>query len=137
MAPHIVAQSVKAGILCSALFENLGFEVTPKYSDIRSDIITSVKLGSPDKLIEFCKGVQMGSPIDSFVVPAPWAMPGYQDQVIMAAGAFTSGSSIEVSADGPIREPYVAYFQGGITFESAKLPILFAAQNVLKVGENI
>ena len=137
MALHIVAQSVKAGILCSALFENLGFEVTPKYSDIRSDIITSVKLGSPDKLIEFCKGVQMGSPIDSFVVPAPWAMPGYQDQVIMAAGAFTSGSSIEVSADGPIREPYVAYFQGGITFESAKLPILFAAQNVLKVGENI
>lgn len=135
MAPHIVAQSVKAGILCSALFENLGFEVTPKYTDIRSDIITSVKLGSPDKLIEFCKGVQQGSPIDSFVVPAPWAMPGYQDQVIMAAGAFTSGSSIEVSADGPIREPYVAYFQGGITFESAKLPILFAAQNVLKAGD--
>ncbi len=137
MAPHIVAQSVKAGILCSALFENLGFEVTPKYSDPRSDIITSVKLGSPDKLIEFCKGVQQGSPIDSFVVPAPWAMPGYQDQVIMAAGAFTSGSSIEVSADGPIREPYVAYFQGGITFESAKLPILFAAQNVLKVSDGI
>ncbi|MBQ7901960.1 MAG: methionine gamma-lyase family protein [Clostridia bacterium] len=133
MAPHIVAQSVKAGILCSALFENLGFEVTPKYTELRSDIITSIKLNSSEKLVEFCKGVQQGSPIDSFVVPSPWAMPGYQDEVIMAAGAFTQGSSIEISADGPIREPYVAYFQGGITFESAKLPILFAAQNVLNV----
>lgn len=133
MAPHIVAQSIKAGIFCSALFENLGFEVTPSYKDIRSDIITSIKLGSPQKLVEFCKGIQKGSPIDSFVVPSPWAMPGYQDEVIMAAGAFTQGSSIEISADGPMREPYVAYFQGGITFESAKLPVLFAAQNVLNV----
>ncbi len=131
MAPHIVAQSIKAGIFCSALFENLGFEVTPSYKDIRSDIITSIKLGAPQKLVEFCKGIQKGSPIDSFVEPSPWAMPGYQDEVIMAAGAFTQGSSIEISADGPMREPYVAYFQGGITFESAKLPVLFAAQNVL------
>ena len=131
MAPHIVAQSIKAGIFCSALFENLGFEVTPSYKDIRSDIITSVKLGAPQKLVEFCKGIQKGSPIDSFVEPSPWAMPGYQDEVIMAAGAFTQGSSIEISADGPMREPYVAYFQGGITFESAKLPVIFAAQNVL------
>ena len=133
MAPHIVAQSIKAGIFCSAIFENLGFEVTPSYKDVRSDIITSVKLGQREKLIEFCKGIQKGSPIDSFVVPSPWAMPGYQDEVIMAAGAFVQGSSIEISADGPMREPYVAYFQGGITFESAKLPILFAAQNVLNV----
>lgn len=131
MAPHIVAQSIKAGIFCSGIFENLGFEVTPSYKDVRSDIITSVKLGSREKLIEFCKGIQKGSPIDSFVVPSPWAMPGYQDEVIMAAGAFVQGSSIEISADGPMREPYVAYFQGGITFESAKLPVLFAAQNVL------
>ncbi len=133
MAPHIVAQSIKAGVFCSALFENLGFEVTPSYKDIRSDIITSVKLGAPQKLVEFCKGIQKGSPIDSFVEPSPWAMPGYQDEVIMAAGAFTQGSSIEISADGPMREPYVAYFQGGITFESAKLPILFAAQNVMSL----
>lgn len=134
MAPHIVCQSIKTGILCSALFENLGFEVTPSYSQKRTDIITSVKLNSPENLIAFCRGVQQGSPIDSYVVPSPWDMPGYENQVIMAAGAFTQGSSIEVSADGPIREPYVGYFQGGITYESAKLPILLAAQNILKLG---
>lgn len=133
MAPHIVCQSVKTGIVCSALFEKLGFEVTPTYKQKRTDIITSVKLNSAENLIAFCKGVQKGSPIDSYVVPSPWDMPGYEDQVIMAAGAFTQGSSIEVSADGPIRPPYVGYFQGGITFESAKLPILIAAQNVLKL----
>lgn len=132
MAPHIVCQSIKTGIICSALFEKLGFEVTPSYKQKRTDIITSVKLNSEENLIAFCQGVQAGSPIDSYVVPAPWDMPGYEDRVIMAAGAFTQGSSIEVSADGPIRPPYVGYFQGGITFESAKLPVLLAANNVLK-----
>ena len=132
MAPHIVCQSIKTGIICSALFEKLGFEVTPSYKQKRTDIITSVKLNSEENLIAFCQGVQAGSPIDSYVVPAPWDMPGYENKVIMAAGAFTQGSSIEVSADGPIRPPYVGYFQGGITFESAKLPVLLAANNVLK-----
>lgn len=133
MAPHIVCQSIKTGIICSALFEKLGFEVTPSYKQKRTDIITSVKLNSAENLIAFCQGVQAGSPIDSYVIPAPWDMPGYEDQVIMAAGAFTQGSSIEVSADGPIRAPFVGYFQGGITFESAKLPVLLAARNVLNL----
>lgn len=131
MAPHTVAQSIKTGIFCSALFEKLGFDVTPKFSDKRSDIITSIKLESEDNLVAFCRGVQSGSPIDSYVVPAPWDMPGYEDRVIMAAGAFTQGSSIEVSADGPIRAPYIGYFQGGLTYESAKLSVMLGAQSVL------
>lgn len=131
MAPHIVAQSVKTGIFCSALFEKLGFDVTPKADAKRSDIITSVKLKSEENLVAFCRGVQQGSPIDSHVVPAPWDMPGYEDRVIMAAGAFTQGSSIEVSADGPIRPPFVGYFQGGLTYESAKLSVMLGAQSVL------
>ena len=131
MAPHIVAQSVKSGVLLSAIFEEMGFDVTPSYKDKRSDIITSVKLDKKENLLAFCRGIQSGSPIDSFVTPDPWDMPGYEDQVIMAAGAFTQGSSIEISADGPIRPPFVGYFQGGLTFESAKLPILLAAKNVL------
>ena len=131
MAPHIVAQSIKSGVLLSAIFDEMGFEVTPSYKDKRSDIITSVKLNKKENLLAFCRGIQSGSPIDSFVTPDPWDMPGYEDQVIMAAGAFTQGSSIEISADGPIRPPFVGYFQGGLTFESAKLPILLAAKNVL------
>lgn len=131
MAPHIVAQSIKSGVLLSAIFDEMGFEVTPSYKDKRSDIITSVKLMKKENLLAFCRGIQAGSPIDSFVTPDPWDMPGYEDQVIMAAGAFTQGSSIEISADGPIRPPFVGYFQGGLTFESAKLPILLAAKNVL------
>ncbi len=133
MAPHIVAQSIKSGVLLSAVFDEMGFEVTPSYKDKRSDIITSVKLMKKENLLAFCRGIQSGSPIDSFVTPDPWDMPGYEDQVIMAAGAFTQGSSIEISADGPIRPPFVGYFQGGLTFESAKLPILLAAKNVLEV----
>ena len=131
MAPHIVCQSIKSGILASKMFEKLGFDVTPKAEDLRTDIITSVKLNNAENLIAFCQGIQKGSPIDSFVVPSPWDMPGYEDKVIMAAGAFTQGSSIEISADGPIRPPFVGYFQGGLTYESAKLPILLACQNVL------
>lgn len=132
MAPHIVAQSIKAAILCSAVFEQLGYDVHPRYCDMRTDIIEAVKLGSPEKLIRFCQGIQKGAPVDSHVVPEPWDMPGYDDQVIMAAGAFTAGSSIEISADGPMREPYIAYYQGGLTYESAKVAILLAAQGVLE-----
>lgn len=132
LAPHIVAQSVKAAILCSAIFEQLGYDVHPRYSDARTDIIEAVKLGSPETLIRFCQGIQKGAPVDSHVVPEPWDMPGYDDQVIMAAGAFTAGSSIEISADGPLRAPYIAYYQGGLTYESAKAAILLAAQGILE-----
>lgn len=132
MAPHVVCQSIKAGILCSYIFEKMGYSVLPSYKDIRNDIITSVMLGSPEKMVAFSKGVQSGSPIDSFVTPEPWAMPGYESDVIMAAGTFVSGASIEVSADGPIREPYTIYYQGGLTYDSAKLPIALAADLVKK-----
>ncbi|MBR3933429.1 MAG: methionine gamma-lyase family protein [Clostridia bacterium] len=133
MAPQVVCNAVKTGIFCSALFEEMGYEVNPSPTALRSDIITSVKLGSPEKLVEFCKGIQAGAPIDSFVVPAPWDMPGYEDKVIMAAGAFVSGSSIEISADGPLKAPYTAYFQGGLTFETGKLAVMLAASNVMKI----
>lgn len=132
LAPHIVAQAVKSAILCSAVFQKLGFEVDPKPQENRYDIIQSIKFGTPEGVIAFCQGIQKGSPVDSFVTPMPWDMPGYQDQVIMAAGAFIQGSSIELSADGPIRPPYIAYMQGGLTYESAKLGIMHAAQNVIK-----
>ena len=132
LAPHVVCQSIKAGILCSYIFEKMGYTVLPSYKDIRNDIITSVMLGSPDKMVAFCKGVQSGSPIDSFVSPEAWAMPGYESEVIMAAGTFVSGASIEVSADGPMREPYTIYYQGGLTYDSAKLPVALAADLVKK-----
>lgn len=134
MAPHVVCNAVKAGIFCSAMFEELGYQVNPPSNCVRADIITSVKFNSEEKLIEFCKGIQAGSPIDSYVTPAPWDMPGYENKVIMAAGAFVQGSSIEISADGPLRPPYIAYFQGGLTFETAKLAIMIAAENVLKIS---
>jgi len=133
MAPQIVCNAVKTGIFCSSLFEELGYEVNPKSLDFRSDIITSVKLNNPEKLIAFCKGIQQGAPIDSFVVPSPWDMPGYENKVIMAAGAFVSGSSIEISADGPIKPPYTAYFQGGLTFDTGKLAVMLAASNVMEI----
>ena len=135
MAPHVVCQSIKAGILCSYIFEKMGYEVTPSYKAARNDIITSVMLKSPEKMKAFAKGVQSGSPIDSFVTPEAWAMPGYESDVIMAAGTFVSGASIEVSADGPIREPYTIYYQGGLTYDSTKLPIALAADLVKKAEE--
>lgn len=131
-APHIVAQAVKTAVLCAAVFERLGFKVEPKSSDVRHDIIQAIKFEDAEKLKAFCRGIQSGAPIDSFVTPEPWDMPGYQDQVIMAAGAFIQGASIELSADGPIRPPYIAYMQGGLTYESAKLGIMIAANNMLK-----
>ncbi len=133
MAPHTVMQALKAAALCSAAFTMLGFEADPKPGEERHDIIQSVKFGDKDKMIAFIQGIQKGAPVDSFVVPEPWDMPGYQDPVIMAAGAFVQGASIEFSADGPIREPYIAYMQGGLTYESAKLGITVAVDNILKL----
>ncbi|MBO7149123.1 MAG: aminotransferase class I/II-fold pyridoxal phosphate-dependent enzyme [Clostridia bacterium] len=136
MAPHIVAQAIKTAHYAAYVFDALGYETEPKYNEKRSDIIQIVRLGSEEKLIAFCGGIQSASPVDSYVAPMPWAMPGYADQVIMAAGAFTSGSSIELSADAPVREPYPVYMQGGLTFEAGKLGILSAAERVLKCSEH-
>lgn len=133
-APHTTAQALKTAHFAAYIFgeEGLGFEVEPHWSEARSDIIQTVMMHSPEGLCAFCRGIQAGSPVDSFVTPEPWAMPGYSDRVIMAAGAFTQGSSIELSADGPLREPYTAYFQGGLTYESGKIGILSAAKAVLE-----
>jgi len=130
IAPHIVSEAIKGSVFCSKLFEDMGYEVKPKYNEIRSDIIQQIKLGSEEKIIAFCKGIQAAAPVDSFVSPEPWSMPGYNDPVIMAAGAFIQGSSIELSADAPIRPPYIVYYQGGLTYEHAKLGALIALQNV-------
>lgn len=132
MAPHVVSQALKAAVLCSAVFEKLGFEVDPKPNEIRHDIIQSIKFGDPDKVTAFCQGIQKGAPVDSFVTPEPWDMPGYSSQVIMASGAFVQGASIELSADAPIKPPYIAYMQGGLTYESAKLGIMVAADKMLR-----
>lgn len=131
IAPHVVSCAVKSAVLAACVFEKLGFETEPKWNEERHDIIEAIKLGTPENLCAFCAGVQKGAPVDSFVTPEPWAMPGYQDEVIMAAGAFNQGSSIELSADGPLREPYIGYLQGGITYESAKLGLMVAAQNIV------
>lgn len=131
MAPHIVMQAMKAAALCAAVFSELGFPTDPVPGEERHDIIQSVRFDDRDRLIAFIQGIQKGAPIDSFVTPEPWDMPGYRDKVIMAAGAFIQGASIELSADAPIREPYTAYMQGGLTYESAKLGITVAADNVL------
>jgi cystathionine beta-lyase family protein involved in aluminum resistance len=131
MAPHITGEALKSAIFCSRLMELSGYEVSPKYNEARSDIIQAIKFNNRDDLINFCKGIQKGSPVDSFVECEPWDMPGYTDQVIMAAGAFVQGSSIELSADAPIRPPYIAYMQGGLTFEHAKTGMLIGLTNVL------
>lgn len=132
MAPHVSMEAVKGAIFCSRIMELAGYEVLPKYNDQRSDIIQAIKFNDKEKLIKFCKGIQYGSPIDSFVQCEPWDMPGYEDQVIMAAGAFVQGASIELSADAPIREPYIAYLQGGLTFDHAKIGVLIALSKILK-----
>ena len=131
MAPHTVAQAMKTAVFCSRLLELSGYKTYPKYNDIRSDIIQAVEFNSPDLLERFCRGIQKGAPVDSYVTPVPSEMPGYDCSVIMAAGAFVQGSTIELSADGPLREPYCAYLQGGLTFESGKLGIMLAAQELL------
>lgn len=131
LAPHVVAQALKTAHLAAYIFNALGYEVEPAWNLRRSDIIQSVIFGKPELLNAFCRGIQNGSPVDAFVTPEPWEMPGYNDPVIMAAGTFTQGSSIELSADGPIRPPYTAFFQGGLTYESGKIGVLTAAQTIL------
>ena len=126
MAPQVVASSVKTAIFASKMLEELGYTVEPRYNDKRSDIVQTIEFGDEEKLIKFCQGIQAASPIDSASVPMPWDMPGYTDQVIMAAGAFTQGSSIELSCDAPIRPPYVAFLQGGLTYQYGKLGVMKA-----------
>lgn len=132
-APHVVMQALKTAMFAAYIFEKLGYVVEPSWQTPRADIIQAVKLGSRERMCAFCRGIQSASPVDSFVTPEPWAMPGYSDDVIMAAGTFTQGASIELSADGPIRPPYTIFFQGGLTYESGKLGILAAAEEVLAV----
>lgn len=134
-APHVVGEAMKTAVFASALFKALGFAVTPEPDDKRGDIIQCVTLGTAEGLIAFCRGMQSGAPVDAFVTPEPWDMPGYDDKVIMAAGAFTMGASIELSADGPLRPPYAAWMQGGLNFHSAHAGVLLAAQKMLEVGE--
>ena len=130
LAPTVVAGALKGAIFAANIYEKLGFKVVPDSKESRHDIIQAVELGSPERIIAFCKGIQAAAPVDSYLSPEPWAMPGYDSEVIMAAGAFIQGSSIELSADGPIREPYAVYFQGGLTWNHAKLGILMSLQKL-------
>lgn len=132
MAPHVVAQAVKTAVFAAKLMELLGYETEPRSDQVRHDIIQMISLNTPEAVCKFCRGIQSGSPVDSYVTPEPWAMPGYDDQVIMAAGAFIQGASIELSADAPMRPPYTVYLQGGLTYESGKTGILLAAEELLK-----
>jgi len=134
IAPHTVAQAMKTAVFCARLFELLGYRTDPKFNDTRSDVVQTIKFGSPELLERFCRGIQSGTPVDSFVTPVPAEMPGYDYPVIMASGAFVQGSTIELSADGPMREPYNAFIQGGLTFESGKLGIMLAAQSLCGSG---
>jgi cystathionine beta-lyase family protein involved in aluminum resistance len=133
-APHVTGEALKTAVFTASLFEEMGYEVSPKPTETRADIIQSIKLVTPKKLIAFCQGLQSGSAIDSFVVPEPWAMPGYDSDVIMAAGAFTNGSSIELSADAPLREPFAVWLQGGLNFHSAKIGVMLGAERVLQLN---
>ena len=132
MAPHVVASSLKTAVFTSKMIEKLGYKAEPRFDERRSDIVQTIEFGNPEDLIKYCQGIQAGSAIDSNSIPEPWDMPGYTDQVIMAAGAFTMGSSIELSCDAPIRAPYVAFQQGGLTYEYGKLGVLKAIQNIIK-----
>ncbi len=130
-SPIVVGEALKTAVLAARIFENIGYEVTPKYNEYRTDIIQSIKLNTPDALIAFCQGIQKGSPVDSFVAPEAWDMPGYDSQVIMAAGAFNMGASIELSADAPLREPFAVWMQGGLTYYSAKVGVMLALQTMI------
>ncbi len=131
-APHVTGEAMKMAVYASSLLSLLGYEVTPSFDEKRGDIIQAVVLGDKDKLIRFCQGMQTGAPVDSFVVPEAWAMPGYDCDIIMAAGAFTLGASVELSADAPLREPYAAWMQGGLNFHSAHMGVLLAVDSMLK-----
>lgn len=133
-APHTVGEALKSSVFIAALFESFGYSVTPKYNETRHDIVQCLGLENAESLVAFCQGIQSGSPVDSFVLPEPWDMPGYDSKVVMAAGAFTLGSSIELSADAPIREPYYAWIQGGLNFHSAKICAKLAAQQMEDKG---
>ncbi len=134
LAPTVVAGALKGAIFAANLYERLGFRVIPNGTESRHDIIQAVELGSPEAMLAFCQGIQAAAPVDSYVTPVPWAMPGYDAEVVMAAGAFVQGSSIELSADGPIRPPYAVYFQGGLTWYHAKLGILMSLQKLVEAG---
>lgn len=135
LAPHVTMQAVKTAIFCAQVMQDLGFAVDPLPGTPRYDIIQTIAFGAPAPLRRFCEGIQSGAPVDSYVIPEPWAMPGYDDPVIMAAGAFVQGASIELSADAPMREPYVCYMQGGLTYSSGKAGILLAAERLMKDGK--
>lgn len=128
MAPHITAQALKTAVFCAALLDDMGYEMSPRWDEARYDIIQTARFGAPAPLLRFCRGIQAGAPVDSFAVPEPWEMPGYDCPVVMAAGAFVQGSSIELSCDAPMREPYIAYLQGGLTYEAGRLGILTGAR---------
>lgn len=134
LAPSVTAGALKGAVFAANAYEKLGFRVVPNSTESRHDIIQAVTFGTPEGVIAFCKGIQAAAPVDSFVTPEPWDMPGYDSKVIMAAGAFVSGSSIELSADGPIKPPYAVYFQGGLTFEHARFGIMKTLQNVIDAG---
>ena len=133
-APGVVANAVKTSVFATCLFEQLGFSVYPRYDEPRTDIIAALRLGNAERLIAFCQGIQSGSPVDAFVSPEPWDMPGYDSKVIMAAGAFTGGASIELSADAPLKEPYAVWLQGGLTYQTGKTGVLLAAQSMAEKG---
>ena len=133
-APHVVAQALRTATLAAAVFGGLGMRTTPGVDDPRTDIIQALELGTPERLIAFCQGIQMASPVDSMAMPEPWAMPGYQEQVIMAAGTFVSGASIELSADAPMREPYAVYLQGGLTYSHGKLALIRTLEHLQQKG---
>lgn len=134
LAPQVVAGSVKGAVFAAKLFEELGFDTVPKFDEKRSDIVQAILMKNADNIISFCQGIQMGAPVDSFLTPEPWDMPGYDCKVIMAAGSFVQGSSIELSADAPIKDPYAVYLQGGLTWSHAKHGIIIALNNLLKDG---
>ena len=130
-APSVVGSALKTAVLTSCVLENLGYDVEPSYQEDRVDIVQNIIFHDPNKLVSFTRGIQEGSPIDSNAVVEAWDMPGYQDKVVMASGSFTQGSSIELSCDGPIREPYIAYMQGGLTYDYGKLGLMKAVDNLL------
>lgn len=131
-SPSVVASALKTAVLASKVLEELGYKVEPRYNDERVDIVQNIEFGNEEDLVKYCQGIQMASPVDSFAIPMPWDMPGYEDKVIMAAGTFTQGSSIELSCDGPIRKPYIAYMQGSLTYEYGKIAIIKAVSNLTK-----
>ena len=134
LAPTVVKGALKGAVFAANIYEKLRFKVVPNGSESRHDIIQAVEFGKPEGVIAFCQGIQAAAPVDSYVTPEPWPMPGYDSDVIMAAGAFVQGSSIELSADGPIKEPYAVYFQGGLTYEHAKFGILMSLQKLIEAG---